>query len=97
MTGTKPRGDDFITTPLRGILFSYGVNPDDDSIDTCIEEIVAIIRAHTPNLTDEDEEEITQRWVDSDDVSDSAIRTCSCGLRLEGFYAYQEHLVEVLS
>jgi hypothetical protein len=54
--------------------------------------VLGLIDRHTPNLTDENEEEIAQRWADSNDVSDSAIRTCSCGERLEGFYAYQDHL-----
>jgi hypothetical protein len=61
-----------------------------------------IIRDHIPSLTDEDEEEILNLatnviGTDELDVADLAIRTCHCGKRIDGFYEYADHLIEVMS
>jgi hypothetical protein len=69
-----------------------------DAIDT--------INAHIPSLTDANDEEITERVArfsslialdDSGytDVADLALRTCACGVPIDGFYQYVDHLVAV--
>ncbi len=61
-----------------------------------------LLREHTPSLTDEDEYEINDKAVDlvnsailgtgDVDVADLARRTCRCGVRIDGFYEYIDHL-----
>ena len=63
---------------------------------------IEILKAHIPSLTDENEDEIDQlRYGMSGngqmaDNADLAIRTCSCGRRIDGFYEYVNHLASVL-
>lgn len=63
---------------------------------------IAIIKAHIPSLTDENEDEIDQlRYGMSGngqmaDYAELAIRTCSCGRRIDGFYEYVDHLITML-
>lgn len=62
------------------------------------------INDHIPSLTDEDEMIIKDRlsemgfdmYDDSYDVADLAMRTCACGVKLDGFYEYVDHLKDVL-
>ena len=58
-----------------------------------------IIRAHIPSLTDEDEALIYELVTSLDEdvtAADYALRTCRCGKRIDGFYQYTDHLIEVL-
>jgi len=61
---------------------------------------IEIIKAHIPSLTDENAEEINALAANLDydgpDAADYAIRTCSCGQRIDGFYEYVNHLASVL-
>lgn len=64
---------------------------------------LALIREHIPDLTDEDEAEIHQlvtaytfsRLKDDSDLADFAVRHCACDVRIDGFYEYTEHLMNV--
>lgn len=57
-----------------------------------------LIDAHIPSLSDDDERLIHERisrigGIDEGvDVADLALRTCACGERIDGFYAYVDHL-----
>jgi hypothetical protein len=64
--------------------------------DTAARMTSAVIEAHGPYMSDEDEAEIIHRMVESADVADLALRTCMCGRRLEGFDDYFEHLRAML-
>lgn len=57
-------------------------------------DLKALLDAHTPSLTDADEERIVSIMFDAD-VADLALRTCSCGVTIYGYYAYVDHLLEV--
>lgn len=64
---------------------------------------IAVIDTHIPSLSDLDEEKIDERIAeqmidrDSDvDDADFAVRTCACGAPIDGFYAYVDHLKEVI-
>jgi hypothetical protein len=64
---------------------------------------IGIINAHVPSLTEANEEEINNLVLayvspiaireDYTDVADFCIRTCSCGMRIDGIYQYIDHLV----
>lgn len=56
---------------------------------------VEIVKAHIPSIGDEDEQDIIANLFD-DDVANLALRTCHCGLRVDGFYEYVGHLIEEL-
>ncbi|MEO6326081.1 MAG: hypothetical protein ABIQ65_15755 [Thermoanaerobaculia bacterium] len=68
-------------------------------------ETFEIIDQHIPSLSDENEAEILDNAMllgiyDEGvgvDVADLAIRTCHCGVRIDGFYEYVAHLKEVLA
>lgn len=56
----------------------------------------ALLRNHTPSLSEGDDAEISSlipevSWGEGD-VADLAIRTCSCGTRIDGYYEYIDHL-----
>jgi len=91
------RGDDANTTPLRHILWNYGVCPDDDSIDTCITEIVGLLNKHIPSITDEMDRD--PDLFPKDDIGDYCgdQRECACGKQIDGYYDYVEHLKEMLA
>lgn len=62
--------------------------------------IIATLRRHIPSLTDEDDDTIIARslWKDGGEIADSAdlaVRTCACGVRIDGFYEYVDHLISV--
>lgn len=64
------------------------------------ERVVSTIKQHVPSLTDEDDDTIVARslWREDGEIADSAdlaVRTCSCGVKIDGFYAYVDHLIEV--
>ena len=59
-------------------------------------EVLNVLGAHGPYMSDADEGEIIRRISASDDVADLALRTCMCGRRLDGFDDYFEHLRVVL-
>ena len=59
----------------------------------------AVLFKHVPSLSDEDAAQIVENIVmitgsheDQTDIADLALRTCSCGVRLDGFYQYVDHL-----
>ena len=56
---------------------------------------VSILEAHAVYLSDRDEDEVTRRLVETDDVGELALRTCLCGARIDGFDSYTDHLREV--
>ena len=65
--------------------------------------VIAIIDAHIPSLTDEDEDYIdnSARLYVSDpgierDAADLAVRTCHCGVAIDGYYEFVDHLKDVL-
>ena len=63
---------------------------------------IEILKAHIPSMSPDNEDEILDRatnviGTDELDVADLAIRTCSCGQRIDGFYEYVEHIKEVLA
>ena len=61
-------------------------------------DLDALLRAHTPSLKDADEDLIWERITrigaidESVDVADLALRHCSCGVDIDGFYEYVDHL-----
>lgn len=55
---------------------------------------IEVIKAHIPDLTDDDEGEIIDNI--SGDVANLAIRTCACGKPIDGFYEYTDHLIEMM-
>ena len=61
------------------------------------ETISRLLDQHCANLTQTDEQEIAGRVAVGSDVADLALRTCSCGRRIDGFYDYVDHLREMLS
>jgi len=60
---------------------------------------IEIITAHIPSMSEEDETEIVRlasaALFDDGDVADLALRTCSCGAGIDGFYGYVDHLIAV--
>jgi hypothetical protein len=66
----------------------------------CDEEAQAaardVLRDHVPSLTDKDERDILAAILSDDsDVADLAVRTCACGVRIDSFYAYVDHLASL--
>ena len=63
-----------------------------------------IIDQHIPSLTDEDESTIIGLasdmgpfgLADGPAAADLAIRTCHCGVKIDGFYEYVDHLKEMI-
>ena len=61
------------------------------------EQAIEIIEQHIPSLTDNDDVEIAGRiWEEWGLTADFALRTCACGVRIDGFYEYVDHLKDVL-
>lgn len=67
------------------------------------EAAITIIQEHIPSLTDTAETMIESRYEDQNedmenpwDWADFAYRQCSCGIYVDGFYEYVDHLVAVL-
>lgn len=69
-----------------------------------VQAAIEVIEQHIPSLTDEDEsliEDHARDWLFPDpgfksDAADLALRTCHCGVKIDGFYEYVDHLKEVL-
>ncbi len=67
-----------------------------------MDDAIDIIKNHIPSLTDKDEERIRlnifqMAFEENDkDEADLAIRTCHCGLEIDGFYDYVGHLIAML-
>lgn len=68
---------------------------------TVQEALIALISAHTPSLSDDDERVIDERSMNTMvdrygqhefEAADLALRTCHCGTKIDGFYEYVEHL-----
>jgi len=55
-----------------------------------------VLDAHYCSMTAADEEEIVRRVAAGGDVASLAIRTCACGVTVDGFYEYMDHLKGVL-
>ena len=60
-------------------------------------DVIATLSAHGVYLSDADESELIERFVQFDDVAFLALRTCMCGARIDGFDEYWNHLHEVFS
>lgn len=58
-------------------------------------DLMAMLHAHGPYLSDRDEAEIEARLAAAADIADLALRTCLCGVRMDGFDEYHAHLVQV--
>lgn len=60
----------------------------------------SVIDEHIPSLTEEDEEVIEtvigDGVVATADLGDLAVRTCACGVAIDGFYEYVNHLKDEL-
>lgn len=61
--------------------------------------VVRTILDHVPSLSDSDETKVIQLagnvLFNEGDAADLALRTCSCGHDIDGFYQYVDHLVAV--
>ena len=66
--------------------------------------LLEVLQDHIPSLTDDNDRELDERRFNIDfdrlgqpvvDNADLALRTCSCGKRIDGFYEYIDHLREV--
>ena len=58
--------------------------------------VIKTIQDHIPSLTDRDEHAIVAAILDDEsEVADLAQRTCRCGLHIDGFYSYVDHLIAV--
>jgi hypothetical protein len=57
---------------------------------------LVILDAHGTYLSTSDEREILRRLELGQDVADLALRTCLCGVHLDGFDEYHNHLRRVL-
>lgn len=67
------------------------------------EAAVGIIQQHIPSLTDMAEIVIDGRYEDQNndmenpwDWAEFAFRVCHCGLPIDGYYEYVDHLIAVL-
>ena len=62
---------------------------------------IALIRAHIPSLTDRAKALLDEALLAASGeegglaYEDAAIRECACGVILDGFYAYADHLIEL--
>lgn len=66
-----------------------------DKID--LTAVEAVINDHIPSLSDEADDEMWRIYGTSDfDMADFAVRDCRCGLRIDGFYEYIDHLKAML-
>lgn len=69
-------------------------------------DAIEIIEAHAPHMSDGNEQEIADRRWNSDtdrfgqqafEEADLALRTCRCGIRIDGFDEYVFHLKSVFN
>ena len=79
------------------IVKGVAESPFPNTYSGAILDAVKVINAHIPSLSDEDETEVVRlasnALFNDGDVADLAVRTCSCGVHLDGFYQYVDHLV----
>lgn len=59
-------------------------------------EIRRLLDAHYASMSDTDEVEMSRRVSEGADVASLALRTCGCGVAVDGFYEYLDHLKEVI-
>lgn len=59
-------------------------------------DVLRVLEGHCASLAPKDEAEILTRVEAGGDASEFAVRTCSCGLRIEDFYHYLDHLKAVI-
>jgi len=61
---------------------------------------ISIIDQHTPSIENDDADEMdaldASGSLDADDWGNFARRTCACGVKIDGFYEYVDHLKTVL-
>jgi len=77
--------------------------PPDEPYNPVKDIVIKTIREHIPSLTDEDDAAITDRILDQidsrsgdeGDNADLALRTCMCGVKIDGYYSYVDHLITV--
>jgi hypothetical protein len=56
-----------------------------------------ILRDHFASVTPDDEHAIVDLILDDESsAADLARRTCACGVKVDGFYEYLAHLIDVL-
>lgn len=90
------------TSTAERILHDYGVDP--DLLAECREKIVAAtIKAHIPSITEEmdagegkwgtEDTFLYPRDDEGNYIGDK--RVCACGVELDGFYEYVDHLIAV--
>lgn len=66
-----------------------------------IAEITEILNEHVPSLTAYDEVRINEQMgrdlaeYGYYDNGNLALRTCACGVMIDGFYEYHDHLLEI--
>ena len=61
------------------------------------DKAIALIEEHIASLTDANETEMYSKPAALEDLANFALRTCRCGLRIDGFYEYADHLKEILT
>jgi hypothetical protein len=68
-----------------------------DAPDYSAESAIAVLKEHIPSITDDDERVMGSLNVFDEqfDYADYALRTCHCGVKIEGYYEYVDHLEEV--
>ena|SRR5258708_6704647 len=69
-----------------------------DECSIILAATISIIDQHIPSLTDENEDEIIELSGKTDDfdAADLAIRTCRCGVRIDGFEEFAAHIKDEL-
>jgi hypothetical protein len=83
------------------IVKGVAESPFPNTYSAGILDAIKVIRAHIPSITDDMDEGEEEPWTDlwpRDDMGDYVgdKRVCHCGLVLDGYYEYVEHLIEML-
>ena len=60
------------------------------------EQLRSLIKAHCPSLSPENEDVLYDRLDNDADIADLALRTCACGVEVDGMYAFVDHLLDEL-
>jgi len=78
------------------IVKGVAESPFPNTYAMAILDAVKVIKAHIPSITDEmdEDQDLYPRDELGDYIGDQ--RICRCGLAIDGFYDYVEHLKEML-